>query len=481
VQRDGLRLRTIGVNATLWADAGASAVQELAFALATGIDYLRAMAGRRLHVDVAGPRVLFTFSLGSNLFMEIAKLRAARLIWARAIEAADGGAAAQRLECHGRTSRWNKTVLDPHVNLLRTTTEAFAGVVGGCSGLDIGTFDEECRATDAFSRRLARNIQIILGEECQLGRVIDPAGGSWYVETLTRQLAAKAWGLFQEIMRKGGMAAAIQAGYPQSLVDTTARERITAVEQRREVVIGTNLHPNPRDTLPPVVPSAGFVANDSSLAGAKARAAFAPLDIHDREQLPMALQEAFLRGISLADAVDALAGGSVPPPTVTVVAPRRRAEPFEALRRRSQAHQSRTGERPKVFLATLGPRKQHGARADFSTSFFAAGGFDVVSGKAFETPAAAAEAALASGARVVVICSTDETYPTLVPPLAHALKAAGPPPLVILAGLPATPELQTQFKAAGIDEFIHLRANCAKVLAAIQDRIGLATDTPLRP
>lgn len=415
-------LRTIGVNAAAWAEGGAHAVQELALGLATGVDYLRALDQRGLAADDTAPRFLFTFALGSNLFMEIAKLRAARLLWARAVGAAGGEADAQRLVCHGRTTRWNKTVLDPHVNLLRTTTEAFAGVVGGCSGLQVGTFDECIRTPDDFSRRLARNIQIILAEECQLGRVVDPAGGSWYVETLTRQLADKAWTLFQEIERFGGMRAALNEGYPQTLVERAAAERLAAVASRRDTIIGTNLHPNLREKLP---------------------------------------------GVEITAAV-ATADASASEVGIKRLVPRRRAEAFEALRRRTDAN------RPKVFLAGFGPRKQHAARAEFSAGFFAVGGFECVAEKkGFDTPDAAVQAALASGAPVVVLCSTDETYPALVPPTAQALKAAAKPPLIVLAGIPATPELQQQFKDAGVDEFIHLRANCEKVLAGFLTQLGL--------
>ena len=425
VRQAGLDLRTVGVNAALWAEGGANAVQELAFGLATGVEYLRELHRRGLKVNETAPRFLFTHALGSNLFMEIAKLRAARLLWARAVGAAGGDAGAQRLVCHGRTSRWNKTVLDPHVNLLRTTTEAFAGIVGGCAGLQVGAFDECIRPADDFSRRLARNLQIILAEECQLGRVVDPAGGSWYVETLTQQLAAKAWTLFQEVEERGGMAAALRNGHPQALVGKTAAERQSAAELRRDGIIGTNLHPNLREKLSVV----------ETVAPAPARL-----------------------------------GAAV---TVQPLPPRRRAEPFEALRRRTEAHLARTGARPKVFLATFGPRKQHAPRAEFSAGFFAAGGFETVSAKSSETAAAAAQAALASGAPVVVLCSTDDTYPVLVPPCAQALKASANPPLVVLAGLPATPELQAQFKSAGVDAFIHVRANCPKLLDGFLTRLGL--------
>ena len=471
--KDKLRLRTVGVDAGLWAEAGASAVQELAFGLATGVQYLQALHGHKISADEAGPRFLFSYSLGSHFFMEIAKLRAARLLWARAIEAAGGGAEAQRLVAHGRTTRWNKTVLDQHVNLLRTTTEAFAGVVGGCSGLQVGAFDECHRTPDEFSQRLARNIQIILAEECQLGRVVDPAGGSWYVETLTRQLAEKAWALFQDITRKGGMAAAIQAGYPQSLLEKTANDRLSAVESRRDGVIGTNLQPNLRERLPAAgTPNARpIVARPQPNAGA--RVALARLTSCDRSALPTEMQAAFAQGACLGSVTAAIASNSAAAPAVKKVTARRRAEPFEALRRRAEAFLAKSGARPKVFLATMGPRKQHAARADFSSGFFGTGGFETIPNKGFETPEAAAEAAIKSGAPIVVLCSTDETYPTLVPPFAQALKAAAKPPLIVLAGMPATPELQQQFKAAGVDEFIHVRANCAKLLATFQDKLGL--------
>ncbi len=423
-RREDLAVRTVGVNAAVWAEAGASAVQELAFGLAAGVEYLRAFNQRGVSADEAAPGFLFTYALGSNLFMEISKLRAARLLWSRAVQAAGGGLEAQRLVCHGRTTRWNKTVLDPHVNLLRATTEAFAGIVGGCDGLTVGAFDECVRPADDFSRRLARNIQIILDEECQLGRVVDPAGGSYYVETLTAQLAAKAWSLFQDIERKGGLVTALRAGHPQALVAKTAAERLAATESRRDGIIGTNLHPNLREKLPAV--------------------SFTPRP--------------------------AVTAGEV---TITPLVARRRAEPFEALRRRTEAFLAANGTRPKVFLAAFGPRKQHAARAEFSAGFFAAGGFEAVSGKSSDTAEAAAQAALASGAPVVVLCSTDDTYPALVPAAAQALKASAKPPIVVLAGLPATPELQQQFKSAGVDEFIHIRANCARVLSGFLDTLGL--------
>lgn len=484
--RTGSPLRTVGVAANHWADAGGSAVHELAFGLATGVDYLRALGTRHITASRAAPRFLFTFASGSHFFMEVAKFRAARLLWERAVTATGAPAESGRLIFHARTSLWNKTALDPHVNLLRTTTEAFAAVIGGCASLHVAPFDECHRVPDDFSRRLARNIQIILAEECQLGRVVDPAGGSWYVESLTRQLAAKAWALFQDVERRGGMAAAIREGFPQETVDRLAIDRVAAVEARRDGVIGTNLHPNLKER-----PERANLPDYDVLASRRARqvSAYRMATAPERDTEVMArlnellaatpankmrlLTEAFSHGATLGEVGKVLRADRTGEASVNRLRIRRRSEPFEALRRRTDACLARTGARPRVFLANFGPRKQHAARADFSAGFFSAGGFEVRPNPGFDSPAAVAQAVRESGDRIVVICSTDDTYPAVVPPLASLLKALSDPPLVVLAGLPATPELQQQFRSAGIDEFIHLRANCAQLLARFQDKLGL--------
>ena len=485
--RTGSPLRTVGVAANHWADAGGSAVHELAFGLATGVDYLRALAARHILPGRAAPCFLFTFASGSNFFMEVAKVRAARLLWERAVAATGAPAEAGRLVFHARTSLWNKTALDPHVNLLRATTEAFAAVIGGCASLHVAPFDECFRVPDDFSRRLARNIQLILAEECSLGRVVDPAGGSWYVESLTRQLAAKAWALFQEVEQHGGMAAAIREGFPQETVDKLAAERLAAVETRRDGIIGTNLHPNLKET-----PPATNLPDYAALAARRARqvSAYRLATAPERDAEVMGrladllgatpavimtrLIEAFGHGATIGEVGKVLrAGRSDDGTTVPRLRLRRRSEPFEALRRRADAHLARTGARPRVFLVPFGPRRQHAARAEFSAGFFAAGGFEVRSNPGFDTPQSAAASAREAGAPIVVICSTDDTYPALVPAFAAELRAGPNPPVLVLAGLPATTALQEQFRAAGVDEFIHLRTNCAQMLARFLDKLGL--------
>ena len=484
VARNKVDLRTVGVHANLWSDAGGNAVHELAFGLATGVEYLRELEQRGLAVNRSGPRFLFTYSLGSHFFMEIAKLRAARLLWARAVGAARGNKEAQRLVCHGRTSIWNKTVLDPHVNVLRTTGEAFAGVMGGCSSIHVAPFDESFRVPDDFSRRIARNIQIILAEECQLNRVIDPVGGSWYVEALTLQLAEKAWTLFQEVERKGGMAAALRAGFPQEAVAKSAHDRIASVETRRDGVIGTNLQPNLKERIEAVqMPDYAVLAakratqivnyrtSPEAERGAEVLEKLATLLSAPASTKMATLIDAFLHGATLGEVTRILRSGHHDEAPVAKVRLRRRSESFEKIRGRSEAFKERTGARPKVFLANMGGRRQHGARADFSAGFFAAGGFEAITNKGFETPQAAAAAAIESKAPIVVICSTDETYAELAPPIAQALKAAPHPPVIILAGFP--PGQVDMLKAAGVDDFIHVRANCAQLLAELQDKLGL--------
>ncbi len=193
------RLQTITVQGHPYHNGGASTTQELAFALATAVEYIRTMQTHGLSIDDIAPRIRFSLSVGSNFFMEIARLRAARLLWAKIVKAFGGNDEAQKMSLHARTSTWNQTVYDPHVNLLRATTEAFSSAVGGCDSLHISPFDELLRVPDEFSRRIARNTHIVLREESQITRTVDPAGGSWYVETLTDSIGRKAWALFQDI------------------------------------------------------------------------------------------------------------------------------------------------------------------------------------------------------------------------------------------------------------------------------------------
>ncbi|OIR07219.1 methylmalonyl-CoA mutase [mine drainage metagenome] len=463
------QVRTIGVDASIWLEAGASTTQELAFAIATGLASLRAMKDRGIKPETAAAKMRFTFSVGSQFFMEIAKFRAFRLLWSRILSAYGVAEAAATSAVHARTALYDKTVHDAHVNMLRVTTEALSAVLGGCDSLHVGPYDEVTGTSDEFSRRIARNVHVLLAEEFSFKETADPSGGSWYIETLTDELARKAWALFQEFEAKGGIVAALRAGTPQALVAAVALEKADAVSKRRSGIVGTNLFPNLKEkVLAAGTPDADALARRA--AAVKSRRPDAPKGIKPLDV--DALVAAASRGATVGQLARASLPSSSGSEKITPLSLRRVAEGFERLRAASDAYASRTGARPKVFLAKMGPVLQHKARADFSAGFFAVGGFEPLGKQTFETPESAAAAAAASGARVAVLCSTDETYPTLVPAFAAALKAAKPDAVVVLAGLPADKALADQFKAAGVDEFIHIRANVGDLLANLLKKIG---------
>ncbi|PDW04042.1 methylmalonyl-CoA mutase family protein [Candidatus Viridilinea mediisalina] len=476
-------LQTIEVATHPYHNAGASVVQDLAFALATGVAYLRAMQERGLEVNRVAPRMQFAFSVGAPFFIEMARLRAARMLWARIVAAFGGDEQAQRMHIHARTSAWTKTRNDAYNNMLRATSEAFAAVMGGCTSLHVSPFDEPLGLPDEFSRRVARNVQIILQEECHFVRLIDPAGGAWAVEKLTDEIARLAWTLFQEVEGQGGMVAALAAGLPQTQITATRHERFSQIGQRREVIIGANMFVNLKEQQPTArtVDYAALQVERSTEVG-HLRAA------RDPAALQSALAEvagnapqvwitgavaAARLGATIGELAVTLRGPTSPTNCITPLPAHRASEQFEALRQNAEQYAARTGARPSVFLAGMGPLAQHKARADFATGFFEAGGFAVISGSGFTSPEEAAEAAQASGAPIVVICATDDRYPELVPPLTKLLKTANPETTVILAGYPS--EQLEAHRAAGVDEFIHLRADCYAILAHLQQTKGVAS------
>jgi methylmalonyl-CoA mutase len=474
------QLQTICVHGRAWHEAGGSAVEELAFTLATGLEYLREMNYRGLDVNTVAPRMRFAITVGSSFFKEIAKLRALRLLWSQLVGALDGNEAARKLSLHVRTSQWNKTVCDPHNNLLRATVEAFAAALGGCDSLQVGAFDEVLRPPDDFSQRLARNTQLILQKECHLTQVVDPAGGSWYVESLTADLAKRAWALFQEVEKHGGMAAALCAGFPQQTVAATAAKKLKAVTSRRDSIVGVNQYANPKEKPLPVPPpmANGFqrrriqqVAShrtslDDDASADALRKLSAVVDVPDT-QVFAACVGAVSAGATLGEITRALRINDKPGFLFTPVCLTRAAAPLERLR----AAMNRQVEPAQIFLCNMGPLKEHKARADFSRSFFAVGGYDAVSPAGFKSPAEAAEAFAASKAKVAVICSVDDNYPALVPPLIAALRAKKSDAIVVLAGYPA--DQVEAHKQSGVHEFIHVRADVLEVLSKIHAQLGI--------
>ena len=477
-------LKTVLVSGDVYANGGANDVQEVAYALATAVCYVRQLAQRNIDIHTIARSMMFTFSMGANFFMEIAKLRALRVLWARIMEAFGAEEADRAVHVHGRTSAFTKTVYDPYVNLLRNTTQAFSGVVGGLNSLEVSPFDQPIRKSDDFSRRIARNIQVMLQTEFELRQPVDPVGGSWYVETLAAELCEKIWAEFQTIESKGGIIAALKEGYPQAQVKAILDERFKNLAFRKDVAVGNNMYANMTEELLDPKPENQETLRqkraaqiDEYLAGAEADAvvkAQATLEASTTEPgaLIGLIELGALQKLTIRQIRKALDAGDISSETIEPITAHRWTEQFEALRMRTENYKQRMKDNVKVFLANMGPIPQHKPRADFSTGFFEVGAFEVIKNDGHETTADAAKAARESGADVVVICSTDDTYPELVPPLAKELKETMPNVTVILAGAPPK-DLEPVYREAGVDDFISVRANCYEILNTLQDKKGM--------
>ena len=477
-------LKTVLVSGDAYANGGANDVQEVAYALATAVCYVRQLAQRNIDIHTIAKSMMFTFSMGANFFMEIAKLRALRVLWARIMEAFGAEEADRAVHVHGRTSAFTKTVYDPYVNLLRNTTQAFSGVVGGLNSLEVSPFDQPIRKADDFSRRIARNIQVMLQTEFELRQPVDPVGGSWYVETLAAELCEKIWAEFQTIESKGGIVAALKEGYPQSQVKAILDERFKNLAFRRDVAVGNNMYANMTEELLDPKPEnqetlrqkrvsqiEEYLASAEPDAVAKAQATLEASTTEPGALIGL-IELGALQKLTIRQIRKALDAGDISSETIEPITAHRWTEQFEALRMRTENYKQRTKDNVKVFLANMGPIPQHKPRADFSTGFFEVGAFEVIKNDGHETTADAAKAARESGADVVVICSTDDTYPELVPPLAKELKETMPNVTVILAGAPPK-DLEPVYREAGVDDFISVRANCYEILNTLQDKKGM--------
>ena len=471
-------LRTVFVRSDVYSNGGANDVQEVASVLATATAYLRALCERGLTIDEAASQISFAFSMGANFFLQIAKLRAVRPLWAQIVGAFGGSAEAQKMRIHARPALFFKTIYDPYVNMLRNTTEIFSGVVGGIDSFESAPFDEPIRKGDEFSRRIARNVQIMLQEEFGLLQPIDPAGGSWAVETLTRQMKEKIWAEFQRIEKEGGIVAALRAGSLQESVAAVLAARFKNADLRRDRIVGNNMYPNMTETL--LETRAEDTAALKAQRTADIDAYLSDIDVKHRDEALASLRqahsvdhavEAALAGATIAELMTAVTEGNGAE-TVTAIAPHRWSERFEALRQRTEEYKAEKNDNVKIFLANMGPIPQHKARADFTTGFLQVGAFEVLGNDGFKTVEEAADAARASGADAVVICSTDATYPEIVPALAPKLHEVLPNARVFLAGA-APKDLLETYKEAGIDEYISVRANCYEILESLQKQKGM--------
>lgn len=400
-------LRAIVVDGLPYHDAGGSDAEELGCSLAAGVTYLRWLTEAGVDVGTAAGQLEFRYAATTDQFATIAKLRAARRLWAQVARHSGVSEAGRAQEQHAVTSSAILTRRDPWVNMLRTTIAAFAAGVGGAHSVTVQPFDSAIGLPDAFARRIARNTQLLLLEESHLAQVIDPAGGSWYVETLTSELARKAWEWFQRIEEAGGLPAALSSGLVAERLDATWQRRREEIAHRRDPITGVSEFPN---------------LGEPAL---------------ERESAP-----------------EEPAGGL---PRVHY------AQDFETLRDAADSALARNGHRPTVFLATLGPLAAHTARASFAQNLFSAGGLASVDAGATESADDVVTAFRESGTSIACLCSSDKLYAERAAETAQALKAAGAE-YVLLAGKPGDPP-------DGVDGFVHAGGNALEVLRDLHRRL----------
>ncbi len=456
VEASGAALHAVCIDAQPYQEAGASAVQELAFALAAANTYLAGLTARHVSVDQVTRRMRFVVPVGGSFFMEMAKLRALRLLAAQLVRAYDQEAP-QATYVEAVTARWNLTGYDPHGNLLRATTEATAAVLGGCDALLVLPFDEAAGPPGDFSLRLARNVQLILKHEAHLDAVADPGAGSYYVEALTDHLARHAWSLFQRVEAEGGLVQALQRGFVQQEIQAVRAQREQAVATGRRVLVGVNRYPNPDETrLKKVEEAAAAASPDAS----HVRSIASSMHALRRRLGEGAMLDDLLESTDAADLV-----------VVEPLPTRRGAVPFEALRLRTERHARETGRRAVVLPVMLGDPVLSNLRATFARNAFGCAGLVVLEERRFETAEAAACAATESAADIVVLCSADPEYAAYAPALCEALKTADRHPLVVVAGQPSV--LSEDGHAAGVDAFIHRKSNLLETLTGLQERLGM--------
>ena len=393
--------------------------------------------------------------------MEIAKLRAMRVLWAQVARACGASDNAAKICLQAKNGRLNKTQFDPHANMLRGTTEAFAAIAGGVDSLHIDPFDAILGGQPSdLGRRIARNTQTMLREESKLDYVIDLAGGSWAVETLTHQLTTAAWKLFQEVEAMGGLQMALESGFVQRAVQEVADARRKAISNRTDVIVGTNQYPNASEATPEVI-EIDHSAIKARLGSKASVARMGQAKSKDFSTLVDVAPKSTLGEISLALG----RSGSI---KVEPLVAFRTAETFENLRK--AVIKARRGK-TDVFFANLGPVGAYMPRLDFTRGFFQVGGFTVEDKNSFKTPEEAAKAAIASGAPIVVAVGLDDTYVEQVSELAKAIKASGPK-TVLVAGL--LKDHADAFKVAGVDDFVHVRSDVHAVLCGLAKNLGVS-------
>ena len=477
-----LKFKFIGISTLPYSNAGANAVQELAFAMSTAVEYLNRLAEKKVRLNDIINNIVFTFGIGTNYFMEIAKFRAARVLWDNITEVY-GFNKKPDIQVNAKTSSFYQTVFDPYVNMLRSTTETFSAILGGVESITTDPFDNILSNPNDFSRRIAKNTQIILKEESHLDKVIDAAGGSFYIEAITKQLADKAWKLFQTIEEKGGMLNSIKEGFIQDLVNDITEKRISDINKRKSVIVGSNMFANLKEEKlkKRKISQKTFQKKrkeylqnfKKNIPVKKYNKIIKELELSANSCSPKVIDvtiDAMINGATLGDVTKIILNFKEEKLTIPKFNKIRASEGFEKLRNISLDIKKKTGSFPKVFLANMGTLKEYKARADFSRGFFEVGGFEVIYPPGFTDVDKAIKTAIKEKPEAIVICSTDDNYRELVPAFTKTIKNKKLGIPLILAGYPK--DKVEEYKNLGIDEFIYLGADAYKILSSLLNKIG---------
>lgn len=407
------------INGNVIHNAGSNIVQELGFTLSAANDLMAHLTDKGHRVEDVAKRMVFSFATGSTYFMEIAKIRAARLLWSKIVEQYKPGCdCAYKVFIHTSSSRWNKSIYDPYVNMLRTTTETMSAAIAGADSISVAPFDTTYKEADEFGYRIARNQQILLKEESYLDKIVDPAAGSYYIENLTNSIAQYAWELFLTVEGKGGFGKAITEGYVQNEVEKIAAQRDMDIATRKTTILGTNQYPNLTESMGDKITSSDCCQCQASDGPIKKLRQY------------------------------------------------RGAEPFEHLRLATE----KSGKKPKVFLLTYGNLAMRKARSGFATNFFGVAGYQIIDNPGFKSADEGVKAALESKADIVVMCSSDDEYAEIAETVCQGLK--GKVKSIVLAGYPKE-QIET-YKGYGVDEFIHVKINVLQSLTAFQKLMGIS-------
>ena len=407
--------RTIGINSATLTDSGAYSYQELGYALAWGNEYMQELTDAGIAPELAANNIKFNMGINGVYFMEIAKFRAARMLWAQIVSQYTPCKESAKMHVCAITTSYNLTLFDSYVNMLRTQTETMSAALAGVESIVVAPFDETFETPNEFAERIARNQQLLLKEECHFDKIVDVAGGSYFVEHLTDALAGQAWKLFLAVEEDGGFLAQAKAGKVQAVITETNKTRHANAGKRKEFILGTNQFPNFTEKSEGKTPIEGCHGCKDS-------------------------------------------GGDIP-----AIVSSRLASDFETLRLSTE----KAAKTPVAFMLTIGNLAMRQARAQFSCNFLAAAGYKVIDNLGFETVEAGAEAARKAGADIVVLCSSDDEYAEYGIP---AFKAVGDSALFVIAGAPACSD---DLKAAGIENFIHVRVDQLQTLKEFNAKLGI--------